>query len=469
MHWRVIIDMETRRMFPDLKKETTSRCVRTLPLLVLVLAALGAAQADDRKVEGVQPYALSQPRVPALLRPAEGGAPLTAESEFRKQPTFAFNCFLDTGASRMMLSVSAHRMLDVQATDRTVKDWGIGGTEEFGVSEPYRICVADADADTSKEDYFQHCLDCVFQLRRKRPNMEGAMPGEMSNLLGDTTGELGVSPGEMMQMFAPQMNIVGTPFLRRHVTILDPRPLKEMYGAVLQMMQGMTGGGSGEEQGPAGRLDSLFRLLEQSSMGGGTGQIGVDIMRAEASYSPPAISVPLQMRNMEDGPLPVTQAKVPFVPDATLENGDHSRRLDLLLDTGGAVSLISRNAARELGVELGQPRFRAPVLGVGGEGTIELKGYWLDRLAVPTRSGRPLVFEKVPFFVVDIDRLEGTLGMNLLLPSAYMNMDVQQMRKNPLGLLGSLKSGPMPFRRIVIDLPGGRLGLESTRQANHTN
>jgi len=465
-------------MFRDLKREMVGRCRRELVLFIFavgVLAALIApgalsrAQAGGRRVEGVQPYSLSQPRVPALLRPPDGGRPLTWESEFRKQPSFRFSCFLDTGASRLMLSVSTRGRLDVKPTGQTITDWGIGGTEEFGVSEPYRICVADTDADTSNEEYFQHCIGCIFQLRRKSPNMEGAMSGEMSKVLDDTAGGLGISPDELMQMFAPRMNIVGTPFLQRHVAFLDPRPLKEMYGAVLQMMQGMSGGGSREEKGPGGRLDSLFRLLEHSSVGGGTGQIGVDISPADASYSPPAITVPLRMRNMEEEPLPVTQARVPFVPNATLHNGGRSLQLDLLLDTGGAISLVSRDVARELGVELGQPRFRAPVLGIGGEGTTELKGYWLDRLRVPTRSGEPLVFEKVPFFVVDIDRLEGTLGMNLLLPSAYMNMDVQQMQKNPLGLLGSLESGPMPFRRIIIDLPHRRLGLEPARQEGRTN
>ncbi|MEF8787698.1 MAG: retropepsin-like aspartic protease [Planctomycetota bacterium] len=454
--------MEKSKMLRKMKEQVSRRLLRVVPVLLIALAALSVAQAGGMKVEGVQPFALSQPRVPALLRPADGGEPLTGKSAFRNQPAFAFPCFMDTGASRMMLSVSARKMLDVRATGETVTDWGIGGTEEFGVSAPYRLCVAGSGANTSRAEDFRHCMPCVLQLRQKPPNMKGAMPGEMSEMLGDTVGKLGISPGEMMQMFSPQMNIVGSPFLKHHVAVMDPRPLKRMYGALNRMMGGM-GGRNGDSQGPAGRLDSLFRLLEQSGVGGGTGPIDVDIMRADESYNAPALSVPLRMRDMEEGPLPVTQAKVPFVPGAALQNGNRTRRLDLLLDTGGAVSLISRKVARELGVKLEQPRFTAPVLGVGGEGPMELEGYWLDRLVVPTRGDGALVFEKVPFFVVDIDRLEGTLGLNLLLPSAYMDMDMEKMQKNPMGMLGSLKSGPMPFKRIVIDLPRRRLGLDPAK------
>ena len=456
-------------MTRDTTQDTVRRLRHLASVFIVALALLSTAQAAGLRVEGVQPFALSQPRVPALLRPVDGGEPLTGEAAFRGQRTFAFPCFMDTGASRMMLSVSARKMLGVKATNQTVEDWGIGGTEEFGVSAPYRICVADADADTSRVENFSHCVNCVLQLRRKALSMEGAMPGEMSETLDDTAGQLGFSSGELMQMFTPQMNIVGTPFLQRHVAVMDPRPLRDMYGAVQQMMQGMVGGGSGGNEGPVQRLDSLFKLLEQSGAAGGVGQIGVDIMSADTSYPAPAISVPLRMRNMEEEPLPVSQAKVPFVPGAALQNGNRSRRLDLLLDTGGAVSLISSDVAKDLGVKLGQPQFSAPVMGVGGEGPTELKGYWLDRLVVPTRGARALVFEKVPVFVVDIDRLEGTLGMNLLLPSAYMNMDMQQLQKNPMGMLGSLKSGPMPFKRIVIDLPRGRLGLDPARQGGRRN
>jgi len=48
----------------------------------------------------------------------------------------------------------------------------------------------------------------------------------------------------------------------------------------------------------------------------------------------------------------------------------------------------------------------------------------------------------------------------MLVPSVYMDMDMNKMMENPMGMLTSMKNGPMPFSRIVIDLPRQQLGLD---------
>ncbi len=177
------------------------------------------------------------------------------------------------------------------------------------------------------------------------------------------------------------------------------------------------------------------------------------------AYAQPQIVVPLVMKQMTEKPVPVSKAPVPFVMGVTLENDGRKATAGLALDTGGAVSLISTKLARELGLDLDHPEMTAPLMGVGN-GAAEVKGYWLTSMTVPTVGGEPLVYRHVPYFVADVEGVDGTLGANLLIPSIDINLSANLLESNPMAVLSTIKRGVTPFSRIVLDLPNKHLGLD---------
>ena len=427
-------------------------------LICVAFLSVSSPQAAALEVQGVQPYSLDQPRVPAILRTPDRGIPLSTYSQLFEQRLFAFDCFLDTGASRVILSRTDRNALKVKSTDKSVEDLGIAGTETFDVAKPYVLCAGDSSTDITDPLDFRYCMKCTLQLRRHDPNPMEALPKDLAGQLSGTMGELGFSSQDMGQMMMPSINVVGTPFLKKHVAILDPGPVTQALD-VFQSLSGLGGSGGGGGD-PFESLDNLMEKMAESELQGRNfGRIGVDILRADQSYPAAQITVPLTMKDMEQRQVPVTAAKVPFISGARLSHGDMQVQLDLLLDTGGAVSLISPEFARRLSLNLDRPQITTQIQGVG-RGATRLRGYWIDRLQIPTSRGGPLVFRNVPFFVADVPGLSGTMGANLLIPSVYLETDMEKIRKNPMSILGSMRTGPMPFRRIIIDLPRGYLGLD---------
>ena len=438
--------------------------------VVVLLSTTWVASALGHEIGGVQPYALDLPRVPAWLSDPEDGKRLTAEGDLFGMQLFAMDCFLDTGASRVLVCKTDRDALGIRATGATIEDWGIGGTETFDVSEPYVLHVGDSTIDYMRPEQYKFALPCTLQLARTTLDVAGALPEGLKGQLEQNLQGLGLGTDELLQGLMPAINVVGTPFLSEHVAILDPQPV---VGA-LDMLGGLLGG-AGLAPGTSGGSDpfaNLDKLLEQAQRSGGAmglGRIKVGIHSAEFEYGEPEIVVPLDMRRVDPEPMAATWAPVPFVEGAVLKVGDRQVRTDLLLDTGGTLSLISSDLARQLGLDLTKPDLTAMVAGVG-TGPQTLKGFWLDSLTIATTRGGPLVYTRAPFFIADIEGLEGALGMNFLVPSVYMDMrklsgmaegGVQGMA-GVFGLLADMRTGPMPFRRIVLDLPHGRLGLDPT-------
>jgi hypothetical protein len=428
---------------------------RTVGLIAAVwlLAASGRAL----EIRGVEPFALDLPRVPAFLAPMDGGQPLTHDSDLAGRPLFAFDCYLDTGASRMVISRADRGALNVRSTDSRVEDYGIAGTETFDVSIPYRICVGDSSASTTDPRQFPHVMRCVLQLRRSDQNPLHALPSSLTESLTGGLGLEGLGLGleELGALVTPSINIVGAPFLRGYVAILEPGPVE----TAMRALDGLFGGSSS-----AGALEALDSLISQvagaDAASTSLGRIAVRFVRAGTAYAPAQIVVPLTLRDLDPGTIPVSHDDVPFVADVTLKHKDRQVRVNLLVDTGGAMSLISSRVARELDLDAARPPLSVLVQGVG-EGTMELRGHWVDQMVVPTAGGaEPLAYHRVPLFVADVAGIDGTIGANMLAPSVYMDMDMDRLAANPLSLLAGMRTGPTPFRRIVIDLPRGQLGLD---------
>ena len=517
----------------------SSRLCGALLLIVAAILVTTAAPVSAYEITGVEAYALDHPRVPAWLKAPDAEEPLSAQSEFFNRRLFAFDCFLDTGASRIVLSKKDREALGVKATEETVEDWGIGGTETFDVSEPYILYVGDSGANIMDPASFNFRMEVKLELRRKGMSLSGALPEGMKEQLEEQTGGLGIDLNQMMEDMMPGVNVLGTPFLEKHVVVLDPRPVAQAYNMLLGMLGGLQGGawggatgqepgagtqdepgdeardrpfghaqdrpfgqaqdrpfghaqdrpfghaqdkpfgGTQGQQDPMAALDQLLKQMEEmdaSGLGLGMGSLGrmkVDILPAGAPAPQTEFSVPLDLRRMEkEENLPVTNAPIPFIENALLKAGEREVKADLIVDTGGAVSIISTDLAERLGFDLEQPEMTTLIMGVGDEGAVELKGFRLDSLTLPTKEGEPIVFMGAPMFVADIEGVDATLGANLLAPSVHVNMDAlmggmrgAQGLSAALGMLDQMKPGVMPFRRIVIDLPGRRLGLDPARPA----
>lgn len=445
-----------------MKKISFIRWAGCLPLFMALLAlslfSVSAAKAIE--ISGVQPYALDHPRLPAYLTPpGKADQPLGAYSEMRGRKQYAFECFLDTAASRIVLDKRQQKQLGVKTSGKTVDDIGIGGTETFDVSAPYMLHVGETRTPAGALKQYPFSMRVVMEVKQKETRMTDVLPkGMLDQMGGDLLG--GGAMGGLARELIPALNVIGTPFLVDHIAVLDPRPVADAY----EMLSGLIGGKS------SGSMPDLNKLLSMlGSAGGSGGQFGrirVNLADKDNAYPEPPIIVPLHLKDMESGRVAVTNAPIPMVKNAVLVKRDHTVKADLALDTGGAVSLISSSLARKLGLDLDSPDLKTLVMGVG-KGNTRLKGYWLDRLTIRTGKGDPVIYERVPFFVADIPGIQGTLGANLLFPSVYIDMgqflDSSAPGTDPLmrsmQLFSGMKPGPTPFRKIIIDLPNARLGL----------
>ncbi len=157
-------------------------------------------------------------------------------------------------------------------------------------------------------------------------------------------------------------------------------------------------------------------------------------------------------------PLPVL-APNPVMEDLVLVHGDRQSKADWLLDTGATISLISTRQARRLGITADQePAFTLPIGGIGRMTTIP--GYQIDRLVIPTRDDRHLIFTHVRLGVHDITyrdeetqaerTLDGVFGCNFLCASAKME-----------GLLPA-DIHPTQIETAILHLPQATLALRLT-------
>ncbi|NCO36438.1 MAG: hypothetical protein GW893_21580 [Armatimonadetes bacterium] len=413
----------------------------------LAFAPPHVAASSPIVIHGVQPYALDQPRVPACLQPSEGEPPLSVHVEELGSRVFAIDAFLDTGSSRVTLSQNDSRALGVLLTGEVVEDLGIGGKEAFEVAASCVLRAASSSANSMDVRQFMFAVHCSPQVRRRDPSMMQGMPFGLRDLFAGHMSDLDMGENNLDEMLRTSINIIGMPFIERHVVVLDPRPVVSALNALAN-----ESGGEGN--------DPLDQLLEEMETSGGQqlGRMKVDLLTPAQSYPQPRISIPLKLVDMDPGNLPVTKAHVPFIPGVSLQHGGARCQGDFLLDTGGGISLLSPSLARQLGLDLSRAPLTAQVQGVGA-GHGGLKGFWIDALTITSQTGPSVTFTKAPMFVADIAGIAGSMGMNFFGPSVFMDLGQLDM-SNPTAILGSLRPGPLPFRRIIIDTPRKRLGLD---------
>lgn len=315
---------------------------------------------------------------------------------------------LDTGASGYVLSAATAARFGVEP-ERGARyvEAGMSGDHMLGVSRPVTIGVTSFEPEVEDAPGRGRAEPTPFRLTGQRLLLNEAPRDPTAALL---------SPGAMV-------DVVGMPVIRERV--VEIAPTDAALGALAVRLHPST----------AGLRTDAWIALEL-----------VDYTRDDPKNRGPEPSV----------------AANPVVPAVTITLDGTDVEGDWLLDTGAACSMISTKAGRRLGLvdTVGNPTrapdFTLPVGGVGG-GHHNLPGFRLDQLAIETTDGRTLVFPD-PAVVVhdvrtknddgDVITLDGILGMNLLLPSG-----------SGMTMLGATRQLPGPFERVVIDVPGKRLGV----------
>jgi len=157
-------------------------------------------------------------------------------------------------------------------------------------------------------------------------------------------------------------------------------------------------------------------------------------------------------------PLP-TLAYNPVIDNITAENGDSSFTGTWLLDTGGTISIMSVAQATALGLTesngnpLIPPDFVVPIGGIGGQ--VQIYGFQIDNLTIPTLNGYNLVFNNARIGVQDIGIVDEVTGELIILDGIFgSNFFCATMNLTTWDLSDTA------FDTIVIDTRKGLLGFD---------
>jgi hypothetical protein len=392
-------------------------------LLVLWMAA-GAVLADP--ITGVQPASLDQPRIFLQVRRGPGGPALSVKVE--KEQTAAIEAFLDTGASGIVIADSTAKALKLKSEQMggkkaTYEDVGVGGSEEFGVSEPLWISVAPYSSNT-----------------------DGDNDADYSRPIGPMRTQLKPGGG-LLDMLTGGMDILGMPGMQGRVIVMDCRPVAKMDKIKTSLVM------AGDRSIPATARTVPLTYVSFARF---------------TRVAPAGAAGPVMAANPMIGPDPFKAGDRSSAVAGTYKG--KAVRMTMLLDTGAACSMISVKKAAELGITyaadgttlMGVPAKEQFSLDVGGiGGTKKSTGFYLDLLTLPAKSGEPIVYAKAPMLVSDVTvvdpktkqsfTLDGVFGMNFLVASANISG----------GLLPDVdKVVDGPFQFVVVDHARAILGVK---------
>jgi len=380
------------------KNECSSRpqAGLVLCLLLLVTTDVTVASPDDFNIDGVFEVALDLPRILFLLKRDPNGLPLLYEGNFELNWAF-----LDTGASGILLSRETADLLDISIhPDALYADVGIGGLEFFDVSEVLYIGTDDFQ-DLDPNDLEHYILSGPYRLQINQ-TYAGEWPDE-------------------------PLDILGMPVMAGKMVVLDA--------------------------GATNRLEYFSANILQPN----------DPAIPEVDFFVPLrfekYIMPKAPENIP--PLPVL-AYNPVIDNVTASYGADTVTGTWVLDTCGTISLISGPQAAQLGLTdtdanpIITPDFVLPIGGIGED--INIPGYQIDELIIPTLSGYNLIFQNARIGVANIELideftddsiiLDGVFGSNFLCASAKIEYGW------PVDLAATA------FEKIVIDTQNGLLGFD---------
>jgi hypothetical protein len=371
-------------------------------ILFIVLLNFGETSVcaqEDFVIENVYEAALDLPRILFLLKREPSGPPLMTKGHFELN-----YAFLDTGASGIVLSRETAGLMGLAIDPKArFADIGVGGVEFFNVSESLYIGLSGYNAqDPGDPGSYRVIGPGRFQIKQN-----------MAGLLGEP------------------LDIIGMPAMIGRVVVLD-----------------------------SGATNSL-------------GYFSANIKNPGDSAIPRVdLEVVLRFRKFQNPnnpnnipPLPV-MARNPVIDNIVVHHKSMGSRGSWLLDTGATISLISVKQAMRLGltdrngVPLVTPDFSLPLGGIGE--MIQVPGFEIDKLTVPTRSGRNLVFKNARLGVHNIrffdeekkafTTLDGVFASNFLCASAKMQSFL------PTDVSQTI------FDKVVIDMQRGALGFRFGRK-----
>ena len=388
---------------------------RHLVLSFLLLIQINVfAECTDFEIDGTWEASLDLPRIYFIVKHTPNGEPIPSQAAGAFELNFAY---LDTGASGILLSrETADDLLLNLEPGALFVDTGVGGDEFFDVSEPLYIGTLDFNADETTA-YDPDSYHLYPQWRYQ------------------------VSQEYVEDFFSEPIDVLGVPVMAGKVAVL--KPIKD--------------------------LDIDWEWdSETTSDTSDTGSMyfTADIKDAN-DPNIPATDIQIALRfekyinKTNPGntpPLPVL-AYNPVIDNITIEKNGLTSICNLLLDTGGTVSIISVEHGMALGLvdAEGEPivdyDFSVPIGGIGG--SVELPGFTLDRLSIPTLNGYNLVYLNARVCVHDIGILDedsgeftiidGIFGDNFM--CASMNIDTWDVSSTP-------------YDNIVIDMRRGILGFD---------
>ena len=406
-------------------------------------------------IHNVQPAALDQPRINALLRRGNGD-PLAAD--LFGSSTFNIEAFLDTGASGLLLSNETADGLGITRAKSggqtiTFHDVGVAGSGAFNVSEPLNVSVAPfhPDSDIDKLATWQTVYSQSF---------------------GPLRTQIGSVPASD-DPFLQNLDVFGMPILHGKVAVLDPKPVDTFLDTMRTYLYDPGTHFNANKIDTAPGIPTTNRHIKLSFAS----------FEPFTSITPSNAPGPTLSDNPFIGPDPLVgfpgNPASDSTPPVIATRGSKSISGSWLLDTGAAASIISKSSAKTLGVSYKSGTFGTdnPILvdsagdslphqfqltigGIGG--TNKIAGFFLDSLTLPTTEGQPIRFVSAPVLVSDITvedpsthdkvTLDGVFGMNYLVASAFIT------ESSPLPDISDLTKGP--FDWVVFDQPKGLLGLD---------
>ena len=412
-------------------------------VIVLLAFIVSHALADD--IDGVQPAALDQPRVNVVVRKQLNGPPLIGKSD--GADLFNVEAFLDTGASSISISPNTAQKLGIQResiakAEARFEDVGVGGGSAFAISEPIFLSIAPMTPNVNVED--KDAIATSYTLTT------GPFRTEI--------GPLDSGSDFLTELAVGDLDIVGMPAIAGKIIVLDPRDVNAMTDKIRTYLYDAKTVAANHTQIPPTPQKVKLNFVSFRSF-----------TKTSPGATPPAI-----VANPMIGPNPFNPQGDPTPPIVATHRGI-SVPGTFLLDTGSAVSMISRQNAAKLGITYiastdgtNHPRLanvdekRQFVMTVGGiGGSKKSAGFYLDKLTLPTMQGPPIVFAHAPVLVADISvknaagqtyTLDGVFGMNFLVGSAMVD------EASLVPDIGQLTPGA--FRSIVINIPAGWLGLD---------
>lgn len=401
-------------------------------------------------ITGVQAAALDQPQTHVLFKRTPTSDPLAASDGFGGT-TFDVTAFLDTGTSATLLSRETAQGLGIQSATSagvpvTYSDVGVGGNENFDVSEPLYSQLAPFFPTVGTDNL--PTFDTVYNQRY----------GPIRTEISQTPADALIGP----------LDIIGMPYLQGKVMVMDPVPTNNLENMTTFVYN------------PGTPYNAAARATNPG--------IPTTNRHVKLSYgdfarftlvTPGGAAGPNLNGNPFIGPDP-TQAllanpKVDNTPPVSLSMGNLSSTGSFLFDTGAAASFISTAEAGKVGIHY-KPgtynsaapdlvdangvdvpnQFVIPLGGVGG--TLNAAGFFLDSLTLPTVEGQGVRFVHAPVLVADITArdpvtgqsltLDGDFGMNFLVASADISTGF------PTNVTGGA------FNWVTFDQPNGLLGLD---------